>query len=47
MEFYPTEMDLELIEKYSIEFNEFSNYIYVMKQISDVGWNDFVYDYIN
>jgi len=40
-------MDLELIEKYSIEFNEFSNYIYVMKQISDVGWNDFVYDYIN
>ena len=36
-----------LTEKYSIEFNEFSNYIYVMKQISDIGWNNFVYDYIN
>jgi len=33
-------------EKYSVEFNEFSNYIYVMKQISDIGWSNYVYDYI-
>jgi hypothetical protein len=33
-------------EKYSVEFNEFSNYIYVMKQIIDIGWSNYVYDYI-
>jgi hypothetical protein len=28
-------------------FNEFCNYMYVMKQIIDIGWDDFVFDYLN